>query len=251
MNYSKKQLVIGRIKFSLYLFGLAALSALLIWYGYRNSINRIPLALFITYTFYFICGFFFYPLYLKMEKKIDYIGDKILDEIDTAKLGYEGEKEVFDYLDSFLDKSKYFIHPNLKLPKHDFDIDTVIVSPKGIIVFEIKNFTSQMLFNGKEAYVQVGNEIRAVSPKRDPREELKRHCYFLQKYLTYMGFNGIYPNRAVVFPKKYSASPQKGTKIGVYIISGLDGLKTYIDGLNDNPQFTTDFCSRINKALTS
>jgi hypothetical protein len=250
MNFSKKSLIVGRIKFALYLLGLAALSALLIWYGYSHSIkNKIPLALLITEVFYFFCGFFFYPLYQKLQKKVDYIGDKILDEIDIAKKGYEGEKEVFNYLDTFLDNSKYFVHKNLKLPKHNFDIDTVIVSPKGVIVFEIKNYTSQMLFNGGEAFVQVGNEIKPVSPERDPRNELKRHCYFLQKYLAYMGFNEIYVNRAIVFPKRYSASPQKGSKIGVYIISGVDGLKTYIEGLNDNPRFTPEFCAKLNNVL--
>jgi Nuclease-related domain len=247
MTYSKKLLLIGRIKLFGGIFLLLVIAVVCMWWGISRSTNKIPLMT--IGGFYTLFGFFLYPLYQKLQKKLDYIGDKILDDISNAKRGVEGETFILSKLNELLDKDKYSIHKNFVIPGRNFDIDVVIVGPKGVIVFEIKNYSTPMVFSGSDAFLQVNHELQPISPDRDPREQIKRHSYNLEKYLNYGGFMGVQSNKAIVFPHEYAAVPEKGTKVGVYLISGIENLKKYLDYLPNNARFTSDFCARLNQYL--
>lgn len=212
MSFSQKQLLKNRIIFYGIIFGLFSFSLICFWFDSKLVKNRL---LSMIAAFYFIIGFFTYPLYIKFCKKLGFIQDKILDEIDKSKKGNEGERKIFSELDKILDKNLYTIHKNLVLPNYNFDIDAVIVGSKGIIVFEIKNYTNQIIFDKEEILVKINEgELALVRPDRDPRNQLKRHLNLFQKYLTHNGFNKISINNAVVFVGKYSAIIKKMQKLG-------------------------------------
>ena len=78
---------------------------------------------------------------------------------------------------------------------------------------------------------------------------MKKHINLLKKYLIHNGFNNTFINSAVVFVGKYSVVIEKNTKIGTFIISGIEELEMYIKNLPDNPRFTKNFCLDVNKLL--
>jgi hypothetical protein len=163
------------------------------------------------------------------------------------ELGQEGEIGVFSELDKLLG-SEYKLFKNLifKNRGYQFDIDAVIVGPKGIILFEIKNYAYPLVFNGQEIYYQIGNSLVPMPSSWDPRVELIKHFREFKKYLFANGFDNISINKAVVFLKKYSARYQDP---GVYLISGVDDIVNYLETLPTDARFTPEFCEKLNSVL--
>ena len=247
MSFSQKQLLKNRIILFGIIFSLFSFSFICFRFSLKLAKNPF---FFISSLFYVIIGFLAYPLYIKLWKKLDFIENKILDEIDKSKRGNEGEIKVFSQLDRILDKNLHTIHKNLVLPNYNFDIDMVVIGSKGIILFEIKNYTNQIIFSRGGILVKTDEKkLALVSPERDPRNQLKRHLDLFKKYLIYSGFNNISINNAVIFVGEYSVLIEKNVKTKTFIISGVEEIEIYIKSLPDNPRFTKDFCSKINNLL--
>lgn len=64
------------------------------------------------------------------------------------KSGYVGEKKV-DYYLNFLPKKEYSIFHNIRLKSEDhfFQIDTLIITSKYILLLEIKNMLGNLMFD--------------------------------------------------------------------------------------------------------
>ena len=173
--------------------------------------------------------------------------DKILDGIDHAKLGKEGEDMVYTKLNKILDRNFYTLYPNFKIPHGRFDIDTIIIGPKGIIIFEVKNYSKPVIFDGDDVYLKEGEG--PMRPDWDPRYEISRHSYSFLEYLRKGGFNEIQTRKAIIFPKNNSVIIRNGARTGIYVISGVDGIDEYIKNTPDNPRFTKEYCNNINQYL--
>jgi hypothetical protein len=178
-----------------------------------------------------------------MLKRFADAEDKILDGISHAKLGKEGEDMVSRKLNEIFDKNIYYIYSNYKIPHRHFDIDTVIIGPKGIIIFEIKNYSTPLIFDGDDAFLTAGKG--PIRPEWDPRDEIRRHSYALLEYLKMGRFNEIQTHKAIVFPNKDSVKICYGARPGIYIIVGIDGLDEYVKNLPDNPRFTPEYCDKL------
>jgi len=73
---------------------------------------------------------------------------KIKEDYLKVKAGYMGEKSL-DYYLSFLPEEQYYIFHYLRLPyqNHHFQIDTLILSPYFIPIFEVKNISGTITFD--------------------------------------------------------------------------------------------------------
>lgn len=180
---------------------------------------------------------------------LDPLADKVFDEISRLEKGEEGENGVCGELNRILDLSKYTIHRNFAIPGKKFDIDAIVVGPKGVIVLEIKNYTKRMAFDGDKAMVETGNSFRRILPKTDPRNEVEHYSGELNKYFNANGLRGLPIRKAIAFLKKDTAIILSH-KVRVYIISGPDELDKYIATTPDDPQFTPEFCEKINNVLS-
>lgn len=244
MIYSKKLYIKALLKFW-GLFGILAIFLLLDFYYVFSKTNLTIKTLEILLVFFF--GYFMYPIYFSIRKKFNDIGDNILFEAGSARLGLEGEKIVYDWIKNILPEKEYIILSNVVLPKHKFDIDFIVIGPKGVIVLEAKNFTGQFHFSNDE-YFQIKNQKRNVLPQSfDPREGVRRHIYHLREFFERNNFNDIRILKALVFVKEDNISVDGNT--GIYIAKGFNSLKYFLDGITTDPIYTPEYCEKIRKIL--
>jgi len=216
------------------------------------SIHKLPTqaqAVLFVMLFFMIVGMFIQWLSNKIfERWLDPVADNVINEMDRIEQGEEGENGICAELYRVLDKDKYTIHRNFKIPHKKFDIDAIVVGSKGIIVFEIKNYTNRMAFNYNDAFVETKSGFKRILSKNDPRNEVDSYCYELQKYFNVSNLRGLPIHKAVAFLKK-DVAIILSSKVRVYIISGFNELDKYIATLPDDPRFTPKVCDVINKLL--
>ena len=122
---------------------------------------------------------------------------RIEEDLSKYKAGYQGEKSL-DYHLSFFQKQIIILH-DIRLSddeKHFFQIDTMIISPKFIIILEVKNIIGTLYFDqnfnqliriidGKEE--SFSNPIIQVErQKRQLEKWLKRHSFDKYNIIPYV-----------------------------------------------------------------
>ncbi len=231
ISYSRKLYLKARLKFWGILCAMALLLYLDLYYFFANAsftLRAIEL-LFATFI-----GFVFYPVNAAFQKRLGEVQDKNLADAASAKLGFKGENIVAGWLDELLSKDHYSILPAVKLPGHKFDIDFVIIGPKGVIVLEVKNYSNKRIFIEDEYYQVKDGQRYVLSVDFDPRFQVQSHVYYLRKYLEDNGLRDIRILKAIVFPKSDAANVIGS--VGVYIASGFDALKRFFDGVTVDPR---------------
>ena len=159
---------------------------IILFLNYRYGISKANFT-FTTFVLLFavLIGFILYPLVMLMRNKLDKFEDGILDEANSARLGFEGENTVASWLEEILPKTGYIVLPNVILPKHRFDIDFVVIGPKGVVVLEVKNRTGKYHFSNDEYFEIKNSKENILPPSFDPREQISKHSYYLRKYSSY------------------------------------------------------------------
>ncbi|PGM59167.1 nuclease-related domain-containing protein [Bacillus sp. AFS053548] len=74
---------------------------------------------------------------------------RIEEDLFKYKAGYQGEKSL-DYHLSFFPKERSFILHDVRLVddfKHFFQIDTIIITPRVLIIIEVKNLIGTLYFD--------------------------------------------------------------------------------------------------------
>jgi hypothetical protein len=85
-------------------------------------------------AFWTFFGFFIYWLTKKIISRwLDPYFDKLFEEIKNVEQGEEGEDGICAELVRMLDKDNYTIHRNFRIPARKYDIDAIVVGPKGIM----------------------------------------------------------------------------------------------------------------------
>lgn len=222
---------------------------ILLFLDFRYGIGR---ASFTLKTFellsVLVLGFFSYPVFKLGLKKLDKFEDEIFYDIDSGRLGFEGENTVAGWLQQILPKDKYTILQNFALPKHLFDIDFIIIGPKGIIVLETKNLTDHYQFSNDEFLKIKNNQKILLSPKYDPRDQLRRHVYHLIKFFEVNRYSDLRILKALVFIDANRISINGNT--GIYIASGFDSLKKFLDSATLDVLYTPEFCEKLKQVLS-
>lgn len=182
-------------------------------------------------------------------KKFNKSITKLQKEGESRIKGIDGEKAVFEELKRILDKDKYYIKPNFVIPGKSFDLDVIVIGPKGLIVFEIKNCSGQTVFqedNVSKFYNKGSIKTQyTLSNVEDPRIQLKISVEKLINYLKQKGFDNIMPRKAVVFARENSFQITENTKTGIFIIDGINNIEKYLDNLSYNPIFTPEFVEKL------
>ncbi len=226
-------------------------------FGIENAIALgVPLAGMIG----FVLGFVFYPVNLRaqrlMDKLVDPIYEKyyegaLTEERDAAKRGMDGERIVFGWLDEILTDKAWKLLKNPQFTSSsggNFDIDAVVVGPRGIFVLEIKNSSYDFLFTANGCAVLAGEQYRLYAGT-DPRIQVGQNAETIEQKLKTGGLGDIRVKRAVVFARtnsmRYLGKPT------VYLIDNKDSLRKYLLDSPEDPRFTPDFCEKARRAISS
>jgi len=213
----------------------------------KYVINTSPAYRTVELSIAILLGFASYPIATKALNKMKKIEDELTKESRCAKLGSDGENSIGEWLSELLPKKSYKILRNVNLPGHKFDIDFVVIGPKGIFVFEVKNFSDQITFSDDEYFKIIDGKKRVLPIDQDPRTEIKKHAYALRKHFENRELYNLIISKAVVFGKKNAAI--LNGKPGVYIINGRESLINYINRANELPEYTKEYCQTIIKCL--
>lgn len=194
------------------------------------------------------CGI--YPLVTKLvdwvDLKIDPTISKNIKNAHNGRRGYEGEDTVNGWLEEIVGDGNIIRNVSfVGRYGHKFDIDLVLVSSKGVVAIEVKNFTDPVRFEGDEYFQMKGDKKIPVSPDDDPRFEVVRHAFALRKRLNENGFEKVKITRVVAFA---NGLVSWDGKTGVYIAKDKDSLKNCIDGLEVDSNYSVEDCEKI-KAL--
>ncbi len=127
---------------------------------------------------------------------------------------------------------------------HGGDIDAILISPKGIFAFEIKNYSGIIECEGdgwKRIKIGKGGG-RYEGHVGNPSEEAKRHAFDLQNYLNERGFNvPVYPIVVIT----HSQAKLQCDKCSVKVIKPED-IRVL---LNKKDELTDKECKRIYKEI--
>lgn len=110
------------------------------------------------------------------ERKFDEIGL----QISNRKKGRVGEDKVVDVMREALDGSCHAFR-NLVLPDKKGDIDIVLVSPQGVHVFEIKNYSGEYENCGDDWSCFLGKRRKKLED--NPTVQAKKNAARLAEYL--------------------------------------------------------------------
>lgn len=147
--------------------------------SFINKANVIVVVFFVVFAviMLLIMNFIFkHTIEKKIEKKIDSYDLKI----ENHRQGQKGEDKVINVMREALDGSCH-VFRNLILPEKKFDMDAVLVSPQGIYVFEIKNWTGKYQNEGDNWVYQAGKKLKKV--KDGPSIQAKRNAAMLAEFL--------------------------------------------------------------------
>lgn len=187
---------------------------------------------------------------LWLFRKIDSFLNKTDIKIGIAMAGDKGEMMVFEELNKVLNEN-YTVYPNYIIPGHKFDLDFLIVGPKGLIVVEVKNFSNATFFSEDKALSikEAGfkKEVTKLVGSSDPRTRIDTHCKVLNNYLNYLDFNNINIRKVLVFAKDHVTIEGKSN---IYIVKKIYELGKYFESLYEDEKFTPEYCEEVNNKLS-
>src|SRR5699024_260247 len=117
--------------------------------------------------------------------------DRIVREKINESTGVKGEKEI-DYPLSFLNSTDYRILHSLRL--HDeqgaFQIDSLILNQKFLLILEVKNWFGKILFGENDQVIRI-NEHQEAEGFPNPLLQVKFQQYRLRRWLRSRNFPDI------------------------------------------------------------
>ena len=155
-------------------------------------------------------------------------------------IGVEGEKVFKKYLNK-IEGYKFY---SLPLP-HGGDIDALLINPKGIFAFEVKNYSGIIKCVGDEwKRIKIGKGGgRYEGHVGNPSYEAKKHALDLQDYLNMLGFKVlVYPVVVITHPK----AQLQCDRCSIKVIKPED-IKVLLHKKNE---LTDKECKRIYKEIS-
>lgn len=218
---------------------------LIAYFGLGYSIGNIITnkkwldPMFIIIGISFVLGLILGIAEIRFLNRIDTYLDKLITSLKNAIKGNLGEKKTFAKLKDILDKKDYKIYPNFHIPHpgEDFDLDAIIIGPKGIICLEIKNISGKFDFIGEDTYKYwYGNKL-LLGEYNSPSREVIRHADRLQRWLYENNFKDISPKRFILL---IDAEWGILDPSGYYVIKGVEKLADTIQKANIDPYFNEE-----------
>jgi hypothetical protein len=153
---------------------------------------------------------------------------KILKQTKLIRQGRDGEKIVAEYLDSLREDGHRIFHD---LVGHDFNLDHVIVSEKGIYVIETKTYSkpakgiSKIIFDGENIFVD-------GFATKEPLIQVTAAARWLREILKQSTGKSYQVKPVVVFPERYVESSASPKKSDVWVMNPK-ALKAFISHENN------------------
>lgn len=253
LSFSKKKIIENVIKI---IFAIICLF-LIVYFGLGYSIENIIInkkwldPMFILLGISFSLGFVLGIVEIRFLNKFGDFLYRLWRNLKNAIKGNSGEKDTFKKLQDILDRKEYKIYPNFLIPipnsQKKFDIDAVIVGPKGVICLEVKNINGKFDFIKEETYkhdYHYGNDcIDLLKENKSPSREALNHRLSLEKWLHKNGFNDIFPRCIILFIDGRVVN--KLEPVGYYVVPGIENLADRIQKLEINPYFKEEICQKL------
>jgi hypothetical protein len=143
---------------------------------------------------------------LLRRKPLNYLyDDEIREQLRNYRSGFKGEKSL-DYFYRYLPTDDlYYLHGiRILHNRYYFQLDTLIITPRFLLILESKNIAGHLYFDDK--YKQL---IRTLNDKKEafdnPIEQVKRQAYHLQEIIKQLKFPFIPIESLVVMtnPRAY------------------------------------------------
>ena len=187
----------------------------------------------------------------QFEKRMDAKLDQFHKNWKSAERGFKGEDLVYAELQKILDPNSYHIFRNLVLKGKKWDIDFVIVGPKGVILLEVKNFqNSKDIYTANHQYIPTSTGGKQENP-HDLRKFVGIAAVLLEKYLVENGVDRINVRKVILYvnPESVEISEYGGNQNRVFIIQGVKKLHNYLVSSKDDPHFNSDMSAKLNSIL--
>lgn len=150
---------------------------------------------------------------------VAYATVKIIRTFSTVtrmKLGRDGERVVGQFLDRLREQGCHIYHDILG---DKFNIDHVVVGPKGIFIVETKTISkrgrgeAKIIFDGEQLLVQ------GVKLDRDPIVQARAEASWLRDVLFESTGRKVSIRPIVTFPGWYVDPPPKGGRFDVWVLN--------------------------------
>lgn len=257
-SYSQKKILIASVKIVLFVVIFILIAYFTLGLSIKDLVvnRRWADPKFVGTGIAMLLVFMLGMIEISLLKRADEWLDKQIFNLKNALKGNRGEKKTFERLGQILG-DQYKIYRNFHIPGQKFDIDAIIVGPKGIIAFEIKNLGTKedrYSFEGSHAYkiktYWNGDETSCkLGDFSNPIKEAMRHNLALEEWLMKNGYSDIKVKGAILMVGE--ARIEKIVSPALYVITGLDGIKKYIEGTFADQRFTPEFCEKLNALFFS
>jgi hypothetical protein len=114
---------------------------------------------------------------------------EVTDQLNRARAGYDGETHFDKHLREFMPNYPHAILHDVYLNQGGayFQMDSILITPATIIVFEVKNIAGKLIFMGNpDRFVRELNNGER-KPMDSPIAQLDRKEYFLKEWLSKRG----------------------------------------------------------------
>jgi len=134
----------------------------------------------------------------------------------ALKLGRDGERVVGQFLERLREDGCHVFHD---IPCDKFNIDHVVIGPKGVFIVETKTISkpvrgeSKITFDGKRVL------LRGMEPDRDPIVQAKAEAGWLRNFLFESAGRTVSVRPIVTFPGWYVDPPPKGVQYDVWVLN--------------------------------
>jgi hypothetical protein len=255
LSYSQKQILVNSIKIAvIILIFLIIVIGGLIWSTHSLITGKQWLnPQFITGSVLLLFGFFAGVLELTFLEKLESSLDRIIRSLKNGLKGHRGEQATIQKLQQVLG-DQYRVYPNFKIPGRKFDIDMLILGPKGVITLEVKNYGGEYKFSGNDTYqitrYHNGNiNYCWLNERENPIKEAQRHNAILGEWLVQNGYRDIKPWGALLMVGDAKIASLE--KPAIYVITKLERLRDYIENLPDNGIFKADAYEQLISLLNN
>lgn len=255
ISFSQELMVKGVLKITFIILILFVIAYLTLDWSIGKIIEQKSWAdpKIVAFTILLLGGYFMLLIEFSFLNKLgDYI-DNVIDVIKKAVKGNDGEKRTIKKLGEILG-IQYQLYPNFKIPNEKFDIDVLIVGPKGLMNLEIKNMSGEFQFIKEKTYkifrYYDGNVCHLeLGDYKNPIREVLRHNSKLKNWLEKNGYQDIKINNAIVMVGNSNITKIEEPK--VYIITDLNRINQYdyFNKSSGDVVFTNDECVKMNNFL--
>jgi len=134
----------------------------------------------------------------------------------ALKLGRDGERAVGQFLERLREEGCQVFHD---IPGDKFNVDHVVIGPKGIFTVETKTLSKPMRGETRITYDGEQVLIRGMKPDRDPIVQAKAEAGWLRNFLLESSGRKVSVRPIVTFPGWCVDPPPNGARFDVWVLN--------------------------------